>query len=215
MTIEVKNLTKHYGRHLVLSNTSCAFSATINFLIGENGSGKTTLLNIIAKDLYADSGKVLINGKEDRNKRLPYLRCYSTLTPDMKVKTYLKDRYFLYHGQDGRREERIKKVIEAWKLGSVIGEYIKDLSSGESKKVQLASLFLQEGSYFLLDEPYNSLDNSAVKTLNSFLTSCPPLTPCLLTLHTVEEAKRVINALDCPPSYALYLLKDATIRRIE
>lgn len=60
--IEVRNLTKNYGKTTALNNVSVTFKENCIYgLLGRNGAGKSTLLNIISGRTFADSGEVLID----------------------------------------------------------------------------------------------------------------------------------------------------------
>ena len=48
MKLEIKNISKQYGKKTVLQGVSQEFSGGVYGLLGPNGAGKTTLLNIIA-----------------------------------------------------------------------------------------------------------------------------------------------------------------------
>lgn len=55
MSIEIKDLTKHYGRVTALDHVSLSLEENkIYGLLGNNGAGKTTLMSILTGLLYAD-----------------------------------------------------------------------------------------------------------------------------------------------------------------
>src|SRR6202161_4841108 len=72
MSIEVRNITKKFGRFTALDNVDLEIpSGQLVALLGPSGSGKTTLLRIIAGLEFADSGTVHFDGKDitDRTAR--------------------------------------------------------------------------------------------------------------------------------------------------
>ena len=61
--IEVKHLTKQYGRHIAVSDLSFTIEkGRIYGLLGPNGAGKSTTMNIMTGCLAATSGEVMIDG---------------------------------------------------------------------------------------------------------------------------------------------------------
>ena len=65
MFIEVENVSKNYSGHVALNNVSLKMEdGSIYGLLGPNGAGKTSLIRIINRITHADSGRVLMRGKE-------------------------------------------------------------------------------------------------------------------------------------------------------
>jgi ABC-2 type transport system ATP-binding protein len=63
--IEIKNLTKSFGKNTVLDNIDLKIAkGNVYALLGKNGVGKTTLINTIIDLIPLDKGNILINGKE-------------------------------------------------------------------------------------------------------------------------------------------------------
>jgi ABC-type multidrug transport system ATPase subunit len=62
--LEIKNITKHYGRIQALNNVSFQVpEGSVFGILGPNGSGKTTLLGIVTDILKASSGSFEFFGK--------------------------------------------------------------------------------------------------------------------------------------------------------
>lgn len=62
--LEVRDITKSYGRHAVLQGVSFTVAAgETAAILGENGAGKSTLAKILAGASKADSGTVLVDGQ--------------------------------------------------------------------------------------------------------------------------------------------------------
>ena len=60
--IEIKGLTKHFGKKAVVDNVSVKIHPkTITSFIGPNGAGKSTLLSMVSRLLDADTGEVLLD----------------------------------------------------------------------------------------------------------------------------------------------------------
>ena len=64
MNIEIKNISKHFGKKQVLKNANfTAESGICVGLLGVNGSGKSTLLNILAGVIKSDNGQFICDGE--------------------------------------------------------------------------------------------------------------------------------------------------------
>ena len=63
-TIEIKNVSKSYGKNKALDDVSLTLKENCIYgLLGRNGAGKSTLLNIVSNRIFADSGEVTVDGE--------------------------------------------------------------------------------------------------------------------------------------------------------
>ena len=62
--LEIRNLSKSYGKKVALNNINLKFDNGLYGLLGPNGAGKSTLMNIITDNLKADNGEILWNGMD-------------------------------------------------------------------------------------------------------------------------------------------------------
>ena len=100
--IEVKNLTKKYGKFKAVKNADFTINdGEIVGFLGPNGAGKSTTMNIITGYLSATSGSVTINGydifeqPEEAKRHIGYLPEQPPLFPGMTVNEYLNFVYDL------------------------------------------------------------------------------------------------------------------------
>lgn len=94
--IEVKNLTKRYGKHTAVDGLSFSIDkGKIYGFLGPNGAGKSTTMNIITGYLAATEGSVVIDGAdilkepEKAKKSVGYLPEMPPVYMDMTVREYL------------------------------------------------------------------------------------------------------------------------------
>ena len=135
--IEVKHLTKKYGRHLALDDLSFTVEkGQIYGFLGPNGAGKSTTMNIMTGYISATDGEVLIDGcsileePEKAKKCIGYLPEIPPLYLDMTVMEYLNFVAELKKIPKDRRLAEVKKARNLVKLSDVSDRLIRNLSKG-------------------------------------------------------------------------------------
>ena len=118
--IEVRNVSKRYGRHQALDNISFKVKkGDILGFLGPNGAGKSTTMNIITGYISCDSGEVLIDGKnildepKEAKSRIGYLPEIPPLYNEMTVRKYLE---FMFRLKRIKlpMDEHISKILTMW-----------------------------------------------------------------------------------------------------
>ncbi|WP_286161364.1 ATP-binding cassette domain-containing protein [Clostridium sp. KNHs214] len=121
VSMEVKNLTKNYGKEKAVSGISFKLNAgEITVLAGPNGAGKTTTIKCILSLLRKNEGEVFICGKSIKDKNIREKLAYMPETPDiypyLTVWEHLKFIALAYKlGSLGRKSRGDAKII--WHLG--------------------------------------------------------------------------------------------------
>ena len=166
--IEVKNISKQYGRKIVLDGVDLQFPiGKITSLIGSNGAGKSTLLSIVSRLLAQDGGIVTVDGKnvaEYKNKvlaqRLSILKQSNHVRLKLTVRELVSFGRFPY-SQDkltDEDQEKVDRAILFLDLKKIEDAYIDELSGGQKQRAYMAMVVAQDTGYVLLDEPLNNLD---------------------------------------------------------
>lgn len=158
--LEVRNLTKYYGKVLGVQNVNFELDRGEVFgFIGPNGAGKSTTIRTILDLINKTSGVVLFNGKKfDKNdinlkRKIGYLPSEINLYEDLTVKEML-DFHEKYFKKD--LSNRRKDLVDRLKLDET--KKIEELSLGNLKKVGIVLAFMHEPSLIILDEPTSGLD---------------------------------------------------------
>ena len=164
--LEFKRLDKIIFNEINIS----ASSGKIILINGNNGSGKTTLLKTIVSILEPTNGEIFWMGKKIKKNLFNF---YSNTTFIMdkptssKSLTVLENIYFWKNLSISKITfDEINKLLEILELTNYKNKQVGFLSLGEIKKLELARLIVERKKLWLLDEPYNNLDNSAVEIIN-------------------------------------------------
>lgn len=158
--IEIKNLTKTYGKARGISNISFNVEEGEIFgFIGPNGAGKSTTIRTLLSLIYPTKGSATIFGKDsvkyapEIKKEIGYLPSEVFYYDNMKVKDLLKYSASFYKKDCTKR---IHELAEIMNLD--LNKKIEDLSLGNKKKVGIVQGLLHEPKLIILDEPTSGLD---------------------------------------------------------
>lgn len=166
--IEIKNVSKKFGKKVVLDNESFVIPDNSIFGIkGASGSGKTTLLNIIGLIEGKDSGEIIYDGKKIvsnnqikalHRKEVSLIFQNSGLIANETVCQNLELLYSLRNINKQKRKTEIRKSLEILGIEDLIDNKVYELSGGEQQRVALAKCLLKDAKYILADEFTASLD---------------------------------------------------------
>jgi ABC-2 type transport system ATP-binding protein len=198
--IEIKNVSKHFGRTQALMNVSLTFEPEkIYGLLGRNGAGKTTLINIITNKIFSDSGEVTIDGEKaeenDRAQAKIYCMTEKNVHPgggpwNMKVKDGFVWAREFHPGFDMNYAD-----ILARKFNLDTGKRIKNLSSGYNS-VFKSILTLASGVPILIfDEPVLGMDAAYrelfYRELIAYYSEHPKT--IIIATHLIDEVAKVLE----------------------
>jgi ABC-2 type transport system ATP-binding protein len=172
MILEMRNISKHFGKRRVLSNVSLTVNeGEILGFLGPNGAGKTTAIKIMLGLLHADSGEVIINGysiKIDYEKALKRVGGIIE-SPDMYNYMTGYENLMLCARMHGLGKERVMEVAEQVKLAGRLNDKVKKYSLGMRQRLGVAQALINNPNLLVLDEPTNGLDPVGIKELRDML----------------------------------------------
>ncbi len=184
--LEVKHLTKRFGG--ITAVNDCSFEVqegSITALIGPNGSGKTTAFNIITGYLKADSGSISFRGKDiaepDPAKlyRSGLSRTFqqARIFPEISVlENLIVASGYSWKGLLGARttngDRKIAgEMLEEFKLSALADFYASELSYGQRKLLEFASVLMSSPKLVLLDEPTAGVNPVMIETMERHIRS--------------------------------------------
>ncbi len=200
--LNTEELSCQRGRHLLWSDINLTLDVgQLLFVSGANGRGKSSLLRILAGLSSPNSGEVLWCGEKITNNSLMYRSqlLYIGHQPPLKPElNAIENLIFLtqLHGQ-GMGEDQIISALQIWELkGKTIYLPTKHLSQGQKQRVTLTQLSLLEKNLWILDEPFNSLDNNGSNILSKELEKhFAKNNLAVITSHLHEAAAHIAPSL--------------------
>ena len=160
--LQIKNLSKQYGKQCALSGVSLEIpQGSIFGLLGPNGAGKTTLIRILNQIIFPDAGEVLLDGEPlnpTHISHIGYMPEERGLYKNMTVSEQL-----LYLGQlKGLSRQRANEQLEFWLNRLEIEHWkqkkLQELSKGMAQKVQFVATVLHQPKLLIFDEVFSGLD---------------------------------------------------------
>ena len=137
---------------------------------GRNGSGKTTFLKVILNILEPKSGEIIWRGSNikknifDFYNQTTFIMDNNTSTRELSV----EDNINFWRGLSSSKlnKDEIFKLLKKLDIEKYYKTRVMYLSSGERKKLELLRLILEQKKLWVLDEPFNHLDELSIKILN-------------------------------------------------
>jgi ABC-2 type transport system ATP-binding protein len=160
--IEVKGLSKSYGKQVVLNNLNLEIpKGSIFGMLGPNGAGKTTLIRIINQIILADQGDVLLDNHPITRldiSRIGYMPEERGLYTKMKVGELLVYLAKLkgMKGTDAKNE--IRSLLNEFEIYNWWNRKIEQLSKGMQQKIQFIVAIMHKPDIIILDEPFTGFD---------------------------------------------------------
>ena len=167
----INNLSFSRNNNIIFENLNLSLSnQSITQIRGKNGSGKTTLLQVILNILESETGEIFWEGKNVKKNifnfynETTFIMDHNTCTRKLSV----MDNINFWRGLSSSKltNNQILLLLETFNLQKYQNTKTMYLSSGEIKKLELLRLILEQKKLWILDEPYNHLDDLSIKILN-------------------------------------------------
>lgn len=173
MLLTIKNLTKRYGRKVVLNGIDLELVAgEAVAMVGVNGVGKTTLLECLAQIQLPTSGEVRIQGELLQRERIDLRRQFAFLPgiPETYFGTPLSyiGTIVAAYGSDSLPDmpSRIVELLEHFEVQQMVRSSWSHLSRGQQYKMLLVALIATDPAIWLLDEPFSAgMDPMGIRQL--------------------------------------------------
>ncbi len=169
--LNVKNLACLRNEQVLFSGLNVSLSPeNVLFLEGENGSGKTSLLRILCGFRLPDEGDITwgnqsISSVPEYSQNISYVGHKNGIKDELTVEENLNLMRSMATASDIETESVLKQ-IGLFKQADVLS---RQLSAGQKRKLALARLMMTNNSFWILDEPFTSLDKATVVFFESLI----------------------------------------------
>ena len=137
---------------------------------GRNGSGKTTFLKVILNILEPKNGEIIWKGENIKKNifnfynQTTFIMDNNTSTRGLSVEDNIDFWRVLSSSKLNNKE--IFELLKKLNIEKYYKTKVMYLSSGERKKLELLRLILEQKKLWVLDEPFNHLDDLSIEIIN-------------------------------------------------
>ncbi|WP_369036513.1 ABC transporter ATP-binding protein [Streptomyces adonidis] len=177
LSLHADHITVQFGGLVAVNDVSFTIpEQSVVSLIGPNGAGKTTFFNVLTGLYRATGGRVVLGDKDITNlvphriaalgmaRTFQNIRLFGLMTAEenVKVAMHSKLRSGPFHTivrtrrqrrEEAEAQEKARELLEFVGIGKVAGEYARNLSYGDQRRLEVARALALDPSILLLDEP--------------------------------------------------------------
>ena len=168
--ILVRGLSVERSNKKIFENINLSLGyGKIILLKGKNGSGKTTLLKTIINIIEPSSGSIYWKGKPLKKNlyefynHITYIGDKTTSLRQLSVRENINIWKKIFLSKTDKFQ--IENILKTMKLDRYLNQKVNELSFGETKKLELLRLILEDKKIWILDEPLSNLDQETIDIL--------------------------------------------------
>jgi ABC-2 type transport system ATP-binding protein len=200
--LEVKNLTKSFGRKIVDGIDLTIMPGEFYALLGPNGAGKTTTLRMIGGLMRPDGGAIHVFGRDvladplGAKAIMAWLPDEPLLYDRLSPMEYLEFVAGLWRVPPATAKTRAEELLETLGLWPHRHERCEGFSRGMKQKTVLAGALIHEPQFLLLDEPFTGLDAASARLVKDMLNRRAAAgAAVILTTHILDVAERLATRI--------------------
>jgi ABC-2 type transport system ATP-binding protein len=201
--IQIRNLSKHYGKLAAVDNLNLAVpEGEIFGFLGPNGAGKTTTIRTMMGILKPTSGQILL-GSHDVIKEAEQAKAICGFIPDrpfiyekLSGKEFLEFVGRLHRVGGARIERRIADLLAHLELTPWQDELVESYSHGMKQRLVVCAALIHEPRILIVDEPMVGMDPKGARTLKDLFRSLAANgTTVFLSTHSISVAEEICHRI--------------------
>ena len=174
--LEIKNLTKYYGKIKGIENLSLSLEEGEIFgFLGKNGAGKSTTIKSITGIIPFDGGSIEICGHDIKKEpiacklNIGYVPDNHAVYENLTGKEYVNYIANLYKVSKEETEERLEKFVKLFNMRHAIDNQIRSYSHGMKQKICIIAALIHNPKLWVLDEPLMGLDPQSAYDIKCYM----------------------------------------------
>ncbi len=201
--LRIEKLRKSYRKRVVIREVSMELNpAEVVALLGPNGSGKTTTFYAIAGLVFAEAGRVTVDGQDVttlpmyRRARMGigYLPQEMSIFRGLNVEDNISAILDITYSDRHKRRERLEELLSEFSIEHLRRAPALALSGGERRRVEIARCLAADPKYLLLDEPFAGVDPISVGDIRHLVADLKKRgIGVLITDHNVRETLEIVD----------------------
>lgn len=202
--LKVEDASKFYQRKAVVQSVSMqVMGGEIVGLLGANGAGKTTIFSILMGLVRPEAGKVFIDDKDISSfpmyrragEGIAYLPQENSIFRKLSVEDNIRISLEVRSDYEGTSfEDELERLLDQFHLQELRDHFGWSLSSGQSRRVEIARTLARKPLFVLLDEPFANIDPISIREVQCLMTDlCENNIGLIITDHNVQATLRVCD----------------------
>lgn len=199
--LEIKSITKRYGKKVALNQVSVSLGEGVYGLLGPNGAGKSTLMNLLTLNLRADRGEILWEGRNVLEMGREYRRLLGYAPQQQGFYDSFSGRRFLGYMAclKGMRKaeaaREIPRVLDYVNMQEAADRAIGGYSGGMKQRILIAQAILGNPKIIVLDEPTAGLDPKERIRIREKIAEIAKEKTILLSTHVVSDVAPIAKEM--------------------
>lgn len=197
MLLEIKSVSKSYGKNKVLDNFSLTLTNGVYGLLGPNGAGKSTLISIITGLIFPDSGNVKYTDSENNilGNTLGFLPQYQSFYGNFTAEEMLLYMMCLKDFDTQNPKKYVMELLEQVNLQDSCRKKIRTFSGGMKQRLGIAQALIGNPNVIIFDEPTAGLDPKERIRFRNIISSLGKDKIIILSTHIVTDVAYVAKEI--------------------